>query len=91
MELDASQECTGGVTAAQGFTAGGLYCGIRKAKKDIALVRSAVPATVAGVFTLNKVVAAPLLVDKIQLQNSSNMLAVVINSGNANACTGDRE
>jgi glutamate N-acetyltransferase/amino-acid N-acetyltransferase len=90
MEIDASQECTGGVTAAQGFTAGGIYCGIRKAKKDIALVRSVPPAVVAGVFTLNKVVAAPLVVDKIQLQNSDVCSAVVINSGNANACTGEQ-
>ena len=90
MEIDASQECAGGVTAAQGFTAGGLYCGIRKAKKDIAIVRSAKPAAVAGVFTLNKVVAAPLVVDKIQLKNSDLCSAVVINSGNANACTGEK-
>lgn len=90
MEIDASQECAGGVTAAQGFTAGGVYCGIRKAKKDIAIVQSAKPAVVAGVFTLNKVVAAPLLVDKIQLKNSKLCSAVVINSGNANACTGEQ-
>jgi glutamate N-acetyltransferase / amino-acid N-acetyltransferase len=90
MEIDASQECAGGITAAQGFTAGGVYCGIRKAKKDIAIVRSEKPAVVAGVFTLNKVVAAPLLVDKIQLKNSDVCSAVVINSGNANACTGEQ-
>ena len=90
MEIDASQECTGGITAAQGFTAGGLYCGIRKAKKDIAIVRSSTPAVVAGVFTLNKVVAAPLLVDKMQLQKSNLCSAVVVNSGNANACTGEQ-
>jgi len=90
MEIDASQECAGGVTAALGFTAGGIYCGIRKAKKDIAIVQSAKPAVVAGVFTLNKVVAAPLLVDKMQLKNSNICSAVVINSGNANACTGEQ-
>ncbi|MGD1044066.1 MAG: bifunctional glutamate N-acetyltransferase/amino-acid acetyltransferase ArgJ [Bacteroidota bacterium] len=90
MEIDASQECTGGVTAAQGFTAGAVYCGIRKVKKDVAIVQSAKPAIVAGVFTQNKVVAAPLLVDKIQLKNSNLCSAVVINSGNANACTGEQ-
>jgi glutamate N-acetyltransferase/amino-acid N-acetyltransferase len=90
MEIDASQECAGGITAAQGFTAGGLYCGIRKAKKDIAIVRSVKPAVIAGVFTQNKVIAAPLLVDKIQLKNSDVCSAVVINSGNANACTGEQ-
>ena len=90
MEIDVSQECAGGITAAQGFTAGGIYCGIRKAKKDIAIVRSAKPAVVAGVFTQNKVVAAPLLVDKTQLKNSNLCSAVVVNSGNANACTGEQ-
>ena len=90
MELETIQECDGGVTAAQGFVAGGLYCGIRKAKKDIALVRSTKPARTAGVFTLNKVVAAPLLVDKLQLQKSNLCSAIVVNSGNANACTGEQ-
>jgi glutamate N-acetyltransferase / amino-acid N-acetyltransferase len=90
MELDALQECSGGITAAHGFVAGGLYCGIRKVKKDIALVQSETPATTAGVFTLNKVVAAPLVVDKLQLQKSNLCSAIVVNSGNANACTGEQ-
>lgn len=90
MSTDAIQECEGGVTAAKGFIAGGLYCGIRKAKKDIAIIKSASPAITAGVFTLNKVMAAPLLADKQQLQKSNLCSAVVVNSGNANACTGER-
>ena len=83
-------ECQGGVTAPKGFTAGGLYCGIRKTKKDLAMIVSATPAAVAGVFTLNKTQAAPVLVDKAQLKRSSLCSAVVVNSGNANACTGER-
>jgi glutamate N-acetyltransferase/amino-acid N-acetyltransferase len=67
-----------------------MYCGIRKVKKDIAMIVSDAPATVAGVFTLNKTQAAPLLVDKIQLGRSSTCSAIVVNSGNANACTGER-
>ncbi len=90
MDIDAFQECAGGVTAAQGFTAGGVYCGIRKAKKDIAIVKSVKPAVAAGLFTLNKVVAAPLQVDKTQLKNSNLFSAIVVNSGNANACTGEQ-
>ena len=90
MGLETIQECDGGVTAAQGFVAGGLYCGIRKAKKDIALIQSVKPACTAGVFTLNKVMAAPLLVDKVQLQKSNLCSAIVVNSGNANACTGEQ-
>lgn len=83
-------ECSGSVTAPLGFRAAGMYCGIRKAKKDIALIVSEVPATVAGVFTLNKTQAAPVLVDKIQLKRSPVCSAVIVNSGNANACTGER-
>lgn len=83
-------ECDGGVTAPRGFVAGGLYCGIRKVKKDIAIIRSEVPATAAGVFTLNKTQAAPILVCKSQLKRSPYCSAVVVNSGNANACTGER-
>lgn len=91
MTIDQSlNECTGGVTAALGFTAGGIYAGIRKAKKDIALIHSEKPATVAGVFTQNKTQAACIVVDKLQLQKSSTCSAVIINSGNANACTGER-
>lgn len=83
-------ECQGGVTAPQGYVAGGLYCGIRKAKKDLAMILSNVPAAVAGVFTLNKTQAAPVLVDKLQLKRSGRCSAVIVNSGNANACTGER-
>jgi len=83
-------ECQGGVTAPKGFTAGGLYCGIRKTKKDLGMIVSANPAVVAGVFTLNRTQAAPILVDKAQLNRSALCSAVVVNSGNANACTGER-
>jgi len=87
---DDVRECQGGVTLARGFTAGGIYCGIRKAKKDLAIIRSDRPAAVAAVFTQNRTQAAPVLVDKIQLQRSSTCSALVVNSGNANACTGER-
>jgi glutamate N-acetyltransferase/amino-acid N-acetyltransferase len=83
-------ECPGGITAPVGFRAAGMYCGIRKIKKDIAMIVSDVPAIVAGVFTLNKTQAAPVLVDKTQLKRSSICSAIVVNSGNANACTGER-
>ncbi len=84
------RECNGGVTTPGGFKAGGLYCGIRKAKKDIAIIMSRVPATAAAVFTINKTQAAPLVADKLQLKRSSVISALVVNSGNANACTGER-
>jgi glutamate N-acetyltransferase/amino-acid N-acetyltransferase len=83
-------EISGGVTAAKGFEAAGVYCGIRKAKKDIAIIRSIIPAKVAAVFTLNKTLAAPVVLDKIILKKSDSCSAIVVNSGNANACTGER-
>ena len=84
-------EIPGGITAPKGYKAAGLYCGIRKVKKDIALITSEVPADVAAVFTLNKTLAAPVIVDKLLLKRSAKKCsAIVVNSGNANACTGER-
>jgi glutamate N-acetyltransferase/amino-acid N-acetyltransferase len=77
-----------GITAARGYTAAGIHCGVKKTKKDLALLVSDVPASAAGVFTLNRVAAAPVVVDKMQLAGSSVMRAIVVNSGNANAATG---
>lgn len=82
-------ECPGGITAPRGFAAAGVHCGIKRVKKDLALVFSEEPAHAAAVFTTSKVQAAPVLVDKLQLKKSSVIRAVVINSGNANACTGE--
>jgi glutamate N-acetyltransferase/amino-acid N-acetyltransferase len=75
------------VTAARGFTAGAVHAGIRKAKLDLAVVRSTGPAVGAGMFTANRVQAAPVLVSKAHLARAEPQ-AVVINSGVANAATG---
>lgn len=76
-----------GVTAPKGFKAAGVACGIKASgKKDLALVFSETPAVVAAAFTDNRVVAAPVIVSKENL--GSQARAVIINSGNANACTG---
>jgi glutamate N-acetyltransferase / amino-acid N-acetyltransferase len=83
-------ECPRGVTGPRGFLAAGIYCGVKKSKKDLALVYSTVPAIGAAVFTTNKVPAAPVIVDRLQLGKSSAIRALVVNSGNANACTGER-
>ena len=82
----------GGVTAAQGFTAAGVHCGIRrnKSKRDLALIASSVPCNAAGIYTLNKVKGAPILVTKRNLQNGIAQ-AVICNSGNANTCNADGE
>ena len=79
-----------GITAPKGFKAAGIHCGIKKSRKDLALIVSEYPATAAAVFTLNKVQAAPVLVCKKHLNESSFFKAIIVNSGNANACTGDQ-
>jgi len=86
----AMTEVGGGITAAAGYRAAGVHCGIKKQKRDLALVVSETPAVAGAVFTTNKVVAAPLVVDKEQLGRSATFRALVVNSGNANACTGER-
>jgi glutamate N-acetyltransferase/amino-acid N-acetyltransferase len=77
----------GGVTAAQGFRAAGVYCGIKEAKKDLALLVCDTLASAAGMFTTNAVRAAPVLISQERIQ-SGVARAIVVNSGNANACTG---
>ncbi len=77
----------GGVCAAQGFSASGVHCGIRKnrSKKDLALIYSKVPAAAAAVYTTNLVKGAPLTVTRQHLENGVAQ-AVICNSGNANTC-----
>ncbi|MCS7013002.1 MAG: bifunctional glutamate N-acetyltransferase/amino-acid acetyltransferase ArgJ [Chloroherpetonaceae bacterium] len=86
----AFQEIRGGVCAPKGFRAAGVSAHIRKPKKDIALIVSDTPASVAAVFTTNRAAAAPIAVCKAQLQKNQMCSAIVANSGNANACTGER-
>ncbi len=76
------------VTAARGFTAAGVHCGLRAEAPDLAVVRSLAPATGAALFTANRVQAAPVLVSKEHLA-AAEPQAVVVNSGNANAVTGE--
>lgn len=78
------------VTAANGFVASGVHCGIRKKERlDLALVRSVPRATGAAMFTSNRVLAAPVVVSREHLELAQPQ-AVVVNSGVANAATGER-
>ncbi|OPZ73666.1 MAG: Arginine biosynthesis bifunctional protein ArgJ [Firmicutes bacterium ADurb.Bin456] len=78
----------GGVTAAAGFLAGTAQASIKKpGRRDIAVIYSSVPAVAAGVFTLNKVKAAPVQLC-IEHLAGGTARAIVVNSGNANACNG---
>src|SRR3954462_6999129 len=75
----------------QGFKAAGVYAGIKldKTRNDVSLIVSDKPCTAAGVYTKNLVFAAPVALDRSRTPGDG-MRAVVINSGNANACTGER-
>src|SRR5207244_2288530 len=87
----------GSIVAPKGFLASGVFCDIKRLgtgkgsqkgrKRDLALIVSEVPATVAGMFTTNQVCAAPVKVC-IERVKKGFARAIVVNSGNANACTG---
>lgn len=79
----------GNIASPLGFSADGLHAGFKKRKLDFGWIVSEVPASVAGVYTTNQVIAAPLIVTK-QAQQQEKMQAVVVNSGVANSCTGQK-
>ena len=80
----------GTIASPLGFSADGLHAGFKKKKLDFGWIVSEVPASVAGVYTTNKVIAAPLLVTKASIQKSQKLQAIVVNSGIANSCTGQQ-
>jgi len=85
------QVVKGGMTYPKGIKAAGVKCGIRFNKKDLALIYSEKVADAWGTFTTNKYKAAPLVVTEKNLSLSGGKLqAILINSGIANACTGER-
>ena len=81
------KQVPGSICAPRGFKAAAVFCGIKRRKLDLALIASDVPAAVAGMFTTNQVCAAPV---KLSAQRAAKRFAqaIVVNSGNANACTG---
>jgi len=91
------KEISGSIVAPKGFLASGVFCDIKKLgtgkgsnkgpKRDLALIVSETPATVAGMFTTNQVCAAPVKIC-VERMKKGTAQVVVVNSGNANACTG---
>ena len=81
------KQIPGSICAPRGFKAAAVFCGIKRRKLDLALIASDVPAAVAGMFTTNQVCAAPV---KLSAQRAAKRFAqaIIVNSGNANACTG---
>src|SRR5437899_5410017 len=90
-------EVSGSIVAPRGFSASGVFCDIKRIgtgkgsdkgqKRDLGLIVSNVPATVAGFFTTNQICAAPVKVC-LERVKKGRAQAIVVNSGNANACTG---
>ncbi|MBL9135210.1 MAG: bifunctional glutamate N-acetyltransferase/amino-acid acetyltransferase ArgJ [Verrucomicrobiales bacterium] len=87
----------GSIVAPRGFRAGGVFCDIKRIgtgkgsekgqKRDLAIIASVVPCSVAGLFTTNQICAAPVKVC-VDIVRGGSAQAIVVNSGNANACTG---
>ncbi|MEM6910406.1 MAG: bifunctional glutamate N-acetyltransferase/amino-acid acetyltransferase ArgJ [Verrucomicrobiota bacterium] len=92
MELVTKKIKGGGVTSPKGFKAAAVGCGIKTPevlRSDLALIYSELPAASSALFTLNKVKAAPIRVSQTHLR-AKEVRAFLMNSGNANACTGPR-
>ncbi|MBS5960873.1 MAG: bifunctional glutamate N-acetyltransferase/amino-acid acetyltransferase ArgJ [Enterococcus gallinarum] len=83
------KEIIGTIVSPKGFYADGIHCGVKKRKADLGWLFSEVPASAAAVFTTNQVQAAPVLVTREQLK-TGKLRGVIVNSGNANACTGEQ-
>ncbi len=82
---------TGNIIAPNGFKAGSVHCGLKSnmRKHDIGIIFSEQPCKAAALFTTNRIVAAPIKYSKKVVQNGAAH-AIVVNSGNANACTGKK-
>ncbi|WP_066259733.1 bifunctional ornithine acetyltransferase/N-acetylglutamate synthase [Neobacillus drentensis] len=80
----------GSVTLPKGYKAGGMHCGLKRKRLDLGYVVSEVPATAAGVYTTNLFQAAPLIVTQESIAKEKKIQAIIVNSGNANACTGEQ-
>ena len=83
------KKLNGSITCPIGYHATGSHIGIKECKKDLAIIYSEVPAKVVGVFTTNVVKASSILWNQNLIQNQNWARAIVVNSGNANACTGE--
>lgn len=80
----------GGISTAKGFHAGGVHCGIKRKRHDLGWLYSEVPAHTAAVYTTNLFQAAPLLVTKESIAVEQKIQGLIVNSGVANACTGEQ-
>lgn len=80
----------GSIVTPNGFKVAGLHAGLKRKRKDLGLIYCEKPANVAAVYTLNQIQAAPLQITKESIAKEGKIQAVIVNSGNANACTGEQ-
>jgi len=79
-----------GINAPKGFRCAGIHAGVKRKRKDLAMITSESSCSYAGVFTKNIVKAAPVIWNQQLLANGNRIKGIIINSGNANACTGEQ-
>lgn len=84
------KEISGTITTPAGFRVTGIHSGVKHKRNDLGAIYSEIPASAAAVYTKNIIQAAPVTVTKESLEQSGRVQAVVVNSGNANACTGHK-
>src|SRR5699024_4902100 len=80
----------GSVVSPKRFFSSGVYSGVKRKRNDLGVIYSKQPAEAAAVYTLNLIQAAPLEVTKKAIAKQNTLQAIVVNSGNANACTGEQ-
>ncbi|EWH23190.1 bifunctional ornithine acetyltransferase/N-acetylglutamate synthase [Bacillus haynesii] len=87
---DSIKKTDGSVATPLGYLAKGVHCGLRYSKKDLGIIISSRPAVSAAVYTQSHFQAAPIKVTQESLKKSAQLQAVIVNSANANACTGEQ-
>ncbi|WP_171840075.1 bifunctional ornithine acetyltransferase/N-acetylglutamate synthase, partial [Listeria monocytogenes] len=80
----------GNIASPKGFYAHATHAGLKRKRNDIGWIYSEVPANAAAVYTKNQMQAAPIFVTKDSFQSNAKLQAIIVNSGNANACTGNQ-
>ncbi|WP_319830064.1 bifunctional ornithine acetyltransferase/N-acetylglutamate synthase [Bacillus solitudinis] len=80
----------GSITTPKGFSAIGVYTGVKRKRLDLGAIICDVPASAAAVYTRNQIQAAPLKVTQESIKKEGKIQAILVNSGNANACTGQQ-
>ena len=78
----------GSIITPQGYKTAGVHAGLRYSKKDLGIILSDIPASVAAVYTQSVIQAAPLEVTKQSIQEEGKLQGIIVNSACANACTG---